>query len=573
MDDRDGNDAAPPLPNREMLLEMPHDPSARANDRPTRQTEQAADEADAEAAAAGGTSTQSYDVPMDFYAQRSQFIGDTALLASSRSDLDSNTDAGGEGVSGSEHSSLHSGCNSARHVNTGRCTTNSKPSLFYQSNSCICAREETAPDGKLKDAAAADALALPLQPPDLFSSIPQFNSGGGTRDSSLADSCASFASSAEAGWDIRRRPASALASSSASFASVDSVASNYSAASSVSSVTRKGLIKDSSSDDEQVLKFLKRGAASFVAQLRPILVPGSDVQPEDQLVSIIITADMMVIAAKPSYKALYKLNCSTDITAYPVPRDDCALILIVPNHSHPLVFGCGQPQLIIKTITAFVDRASQANNSRHAAAVSPAASHDMSATHNAAPAASPGPDPTRPAPPPPPPPPPPPCVTRPQLFFFCGKCSASIYIRGCVQAVAAVSHVGTAEVTCWAVAVAGSNQEMRVYNENPLLSTTVMNDHPSGLVRANHHGFAALNSMHPRVVVVTRLQVFGRFGREDSTAIITHKGGSLARNVRRISYTGIHHISCTGSDSFVPVCVCVPWQNLFIGHKLTEASC
>jgi hypothetical protein len=29
------------------------------------------------------------------------------------------------------------------------------------------------------------------------------------------------------------------------------------------------------------------------------------------------------------------------------------------------------------------------------------------------------------------------------------------------------------------------------------------------------------------------LQVFGRFGREDSTAIITHKGGSLAIKVLR----------------------------------------
>jgi hypothetical protein len=71
-----------------------------------------------------------------------------------------------------------------------------------------------------------------------------------------------------------------------------------------------------------------------------------------------------------------------------------------------------------------------------------------------------------------------------QLFSFRGKCSSSIYMLGCVQAVAAVPQIGIAEVTCWAVAVVGASQEMRVYNESTLLSTTVLKDHPSGLVRA-----------------------------------------------------------------------------------------
>ena len=90
-----------------------------------------------------------------------------------------------------------------------------------------------------------------------------------------------------------------------------------------------------------------------------------------------------------------------------------------------------------------------------------------------------------------------------QLFSFRGKCSSSIYMKGSVQAVAAVPQSGIAEVTCWAVALAGQAQELRVYNESTLLNTVLLKDNPSGMV-------------------------FGRFGREDSTVIVTHRGGSLA---------------------------------------------
>jgi hypothetical protein len=115
-----------------------------------------------------------------------------------------------------------------------------------------------------------------------------------------------------------------------------------------------------------------------------------------------------------------------------------------------------------------------------------------------------------------------------QLFSFRGKCSASIYMQGCVQAVAAVPQIGVAEVTCWAVAVVGTSHEMRVYNESTLLSTTALKDHPSGLVPARSAPPMQSHSRHFRLM---RLQVFGRFGREDSTALITHKGGSLAIKV------------------------------------------
>ncbi len=71
---------------------------------------------------------------------------------------------------------------------------------------------------------------------------------------------------------------------------------------------------------------------------------------------------------------------------------------------------------------------------------------------------------------------------RPQLFSFRGKSSASIYVRGAVQAVAAVPQFGVADVSCWAVVVAGATQELRVYNESTLLSVTALKDHPSGLV-------------------------------------------------------------------------------------------
>ncbi len=71
---------------------------------------------------------------------------------------------------------------------------------------------------------------------------------------------------------------------------------------------------------------------------------------------------------------------------------------------------------------------------------------------------------------------------RLQLFSFRGKNFASVYLRGSVQAVAAVPQLGVADVTCWAVAVAGASQELRVYNESTLLSVTALKDHPSGLV-------------------------------------------------------------------------------------------
>ena len=57
-------------------------------------------------------------------------------------------------------------------------------------------------------------------------------------------------------------------------------------------------------------------------------------------------------------------------------------------------------------------------------------------------------------------------------------------MRGVVQSVASVPQQGIAEVTCWAVAIAGTSQELRVYNESTLLSTTVLKDHPSALVGA-----------------------------------------------------------------------------------------
>jgi hypothetical protein len=273
-------------------------------------------------------------------------------------------------------------------------------------------------DGPLKDESAS---ALPtLDPPDLLSTLSFHQShadpfpngavySSAASNDPLSSSTASFASSAEPSWDIRRRSSNHLSMSSAS---VSSFASNVSNASSVSSISRHALLKDAALDDEQVQKFLKRGAASFVAQLRPVVVPGSDASLDDQLVSIIMTADMMVIAAKPSYQPLYNLKINSDISAYPVPRDDCALILIIPNQSQPLVFGCGQPRLIIKTITAFVDRAAQSKGAVENGS-SNRISEDLSGTATPASiagntvAADSAPSLSSAHPPPPPPPPPP----------------------------------------------------------------------------------------------------------------------------------------------------------------------
>ena len=277
----------------------------------------------------------------------------------------------------------------------------------------------SAADALLKDDFSSNML--PLDPPDLLASMafPQLKADNRVGDSAasysngLTDSSASCTTSAETNWDIRRRSSNVLASSSASVSSYASNTSNVSSASNVSSVSRHALLKDAALDDEQVQKFMKRGAASFVAQLRPVVVPGSDLSQEDQLVSIIMTADMMVIAAKPSYLPLYNLKINSDISAYPVPRDDCALILIIPNQNQPLVFGCGQPQLIIKTITAFVDRATQSHGSVESAGgnvAAQAASASASAAAVAAEACAPNGDVA-----PPPPPPPPPVLIAPAL--------------------------------------------------------------------------------------------------------------------------------------------------------------
>ncbi len=279
-------------------------------------------------------------------------------------------------------------------------------SRFVRNSQTLFVFRDSAVDGSLKDEASSSAVTL--EPPDLLSSLSASTSQAGSQSNRLFDSSASYNQPSDPTWDIRRRPSNSLASSSAS---VGSLASNTSSSSGVSSVTRQALLRDASLDDEQVQKFLKRGAASFVAQLRPVVVPGSDVSQEDQLVSIIMTVDMMVIAAKPSYQPLFNLKINSDISAYPVPRDDCALILIIPNQSQPLVFGCGQPQLIIKTITAFVDRATQSKSSVENVISNNAAGDGASTAASASAAETSG----GAAAPPPPPPPPPPLVASPVL--------------------------------------------------------------------------------------------------------------------------------------------------------------
>ena len=67
-------------------------------------------------------------------------------------------------------------------------------------------------------------------------------------------------------------------------------------------------------------RFVQRGAASFVAQLRDTK------DSSDMLVSLILTKEMLLVAKKPSYKTLYTLKYSSGLKAFPVPRDQNGVI-------------------------------------------------------------------------------------------------------------------------------------------------------------------------------------------------------------------------------------------------------
>ena len=62
----------------------------------------------------------------------------------------------------------------------------------------------------------------------------------------------------------------------------------------------------------------------------------------DQLVSLILTKEMLLVAKKPSYKTLYTLKYAGGIKAFPVPKDQNGVIVISSELPEPLVFGCGQ---------------------------------------------------------------------------------------------------------------------------------------------------------------------------------------------------------------------------------------
>ena len=66
------------------------------------------------------------------------------------------------------------------------------------------------------------------------------------------------------------------------------------------------------------------------------------VRGADQLVSLILTKEMLLVAKKPSYKTLYTLKYAGGIKAFPVPKDQNGVIVISSELSEPLVFGCGQ---------------------------------------------------------------------------------------------------------------------------------------------------------------------------------------------------------------------------------------
>eukprot|EP00960_Hanusia_phi_P073864 768104-Hanusia_phi.AAC.1 len=68
-------------------------------------------------------------------------------------------------------------------------------------------------------------------------------------------------------------------------------------------------------------KFVQRGAASFVAQLR-----ATQDNEADMLVSLILTKEMLLVAKKPSYKTLYTLKFASGLKAFPVPRDPNGVI-------------------------------------------------------------------------------------------------------------------------------------------------------------------------------------------------------------------------------------------------------
>eukprot|EP00277_Geminigera_cryophila_P043544 CAMPEP_0173073804 /NCGR_PEP_ID=MMETSP1102-20130122/10628_1 /TAXON_ID=49646 /ORGANISM="Geminigera sp., Strain Caron Lab Isolate" /LENGTH=429 /DNA_ID=CAMNT_0013942729 /DNA_START=41 /DNA_END=1327 /DNA_ORIENTATION=+ len=102
--------------------------------------------------------------------------------------------------------------------------------------------------------------------------------------------------------------------------------------------------------DTSVLKdkFVQRGAASFVAQLR------ATKDNPDILVSLILTKEMLLVARKPSYKTMHTLKFSAGLRAFPVPKDPNGVIILSSDMDEPLVFGCGQALLLQETLLAFV---------------------------------------------------------------------------------------------------------------------------------------------------------------------------------------------------------------------------
>jgi len=83
-------------------------------------------------------------------------------------------------------------------------------------------------------------------------------------------------------------------------------------------------------------KFVQRGAASFVAQMR------ATKENPDILVSLILTKEMLLVAKKPSYKTLHTIKFSSGLKCFPVPKDPNGLIILSSDMDEPLVFGCGQ---------------------------------------------------------------------------------------------------------------------------------------------------------------------------------------------------------------------------------------
>ena len=133
---------------------------------------------------------------------------------------------------------------------------------------------------------------------------------------------------------------------------LESLKSNHTEVQRVKPLSIAGGAADSSKLRE---KFVQRGAASFVAQLRDTK------ENSDMLVSLILTKEMLLVAKKPTYKTMYTLKYAGGLKAFLVPKDQNGVIVISSELDEPLMFGCGQAKLFQETLEAFVSMSGCSN--------------------------------------------------------------------------------------------------------------------------------------------------------------------------------------------------------------------